>query len=135
MRRTLVRFGARQARRHPRIVLKVGTTAVRHPRGTLRLVRWARQGPAMARDGDARRRAGRAAASAGRAAGRARSIGPLGAGADPKVRRDLLEAVRGVRDAYRESKARARRRRRVRRVAVGATLVGAAAYAGRARRG
>jgi hypothetical protein len=134
MRRTLVRFGARQARRHPRIVLKVGAAASRHPRRTLRLVRWARQGPAMARDRDARRKTGRAAASVGRAAGRARSIGPLGAGADPKVRGELLDAVRGVREAYLESTARARRRSRVRRVAVGATLVGAAAYAGRGRR-
>ena len=71
MRRTLVKIGQRQARRHPRMALKVTASAARHPR-------------------------------------RART---------------LLRIAMGE-----------RRRARLRRVAVGASVVGMAAYAGHSRR-
>jgi hypothetical protein len=46
MRRTIVKYGFRQARRHPRAVLKVTTAAALHPRSRRMIMRYARSSPA-----------------------------------------------------------------------------------------
>ena len=106
MRRTLVKIGLRHARRHPRMALKVTTSAARHPRRTRKLVRIARAGKAA----------------------------PLAVAAERGTLTDALGAMRSATAAYRKAAVRARRRARMRKIAVGASLVGAAAYAERSRR-
>ncbi len=106
MRRTLARIGLRKARRHPRMALKVTASAARHPRRTRKLVRIARAGGAV----------------------------PLSAAADKRVLIDTFASLRAVGASYRRAAVRARRRARLRKIAVGASIVGVAAYAEKSRR-
>ncbi len=46
MRRTIVKYGFRQARRHPRTVFKVTTAAALHPRSRRMIMQLARTSPA-----------------------------------------------------------------------------------------
>jgi hypothetical protein len=88
------------------MALKVTTSAVRHPRRTRKLLRIAR---------------------AGRAA-------PLAAAAERGVLIDALGSMREAGAAYRKAAVRTRRRARMRKIAVGASVVGVAAFAERSRR-
>ena len=106
MRRTLVKIGLRQARRHPRMALKVTASAARHPRRTRKLLRIVGPGGAV----------------------------PLTAAADRRVLIDTLASLRAAGASYRRAAVRARRRARLRRIAVGASVVGMAAYAEKSRR-
>ena len=106
MRRTLVKIGLRQARRHPRMALKVTTSAARHPRRTRKVLRIARAG----------------------------KVAPLAVAADRGTLTDALGSLRAAGVAYRKAAVRARRRARMRKIAVGASVVGVAAFAGRSRR-
>jgi hypothetical protein len=106
VRRTLVKIGLRQARRHPRMALKVTASAARHPRRTRKLLRIARAGGAV----------------------------PLAAAADKRVLIDAFASMRAVSASYRRAAVKARRRARLRKIAVGASVVGVAAYAERSRR-
>jgi hypothetical protein len=96
--------GLRHARRHPRAALKLTSQAARHPRRTRRLVRVARVGGSYAPTSE------RAALA------------------------EVLSGLRAATIAYRKEAAKARRRARMRRVAVGASVVGVAALAERSRR-
>jgi hypothetical protein len=49
MRRTIVRYGFRQARRHPRAVLRVTTAAALHPTSRRAIMQFARSSPSERR--------------------------------------------------------------------------------------
>jgi hypothetical protein len=88
------------------MALKVTTSAARHPRRTRKLVRIAR----------------------------ASKVAPLAVAAERGGLTDALGTMRSATVAYRKAAMRARRRARMRKIAVGASVVGAAAFAERGRR-
>jgi hypothetical protein len=136
LRKTLTKFGVRQARRHPRATLKMVSAAGRHPRRTMKavqVVRMARQAPELAQDRAVRKRARAATSRAAKATRRARKIGWQSAATDDRVRRHLVAAARQANDAMRAAGAKSRRRGRARRMLLGASVLGAGAYAGRRR--
>jgi hypothetical protein len=131
LRRKLTKLALREARRHPRIALKLTASAVSHPRRTTRLVRIARRAPTIAQDAPTRRKARAAAAAASRAATRARDIGPSAVVSDKRFLAELRRAAQATIETYQTATKPKRRWRRLRRLTLGATLLIAALYATR----
>jgi hypothetical protein len=88
------------------MALKMTTSAARHPRRTRTLLRVARAG----------------------------KVAPLAVAAERGALIDALGTMRSAGAAYRKAGVRARRRARMRKIAVGASVVGVAAFAERSRR-
>jgi hypothetical protein len=133
LRRKLTKLAWREARRHPRIALRLTAGAVRHPRRTARLVRIVRRAPTLAQDASTRRKACAAAAAASRAATRARDVGPSAVVRDKRFLAELRQTAQATIETYQTATKPKRRWRRLRRLTLGASLLGAALYATRRR--
>ena len=127
MRRILAKLAWRRAKRHPRTALKLTASAVSHPRRTAKLIRFARRASTVAQDTATRKKARAATASASRAAARARQIGPTAAAGDKRFLAELRRAAQATVATYHA--ATRKPKRRLRRVALGASLIGAGLYA------